>query len=246
MEHYLKRIGYDGDRTPNAENLARLIRCHIEHVPFENLDFYRNPRELSLDCADLYDKVVTRRRGGVCCELNTLLHKLLTDLGYDARPVLTRITLMPEPCPISHECVITVLDGKRYYCDVGFGGPGPKGLVCMDEPEIQVVYGESYRARWDGCIGTISKLMDGQWAPMLQLLDIPANVADFAIMLHYFTTHPGSRFVNLRTINLCLPGGYLALTGNTFTGRRGGETFHREVPEEQIPALLREEFGLVI
>lgn len=246
MEQYLKRIGFTGSRTPNLKNLSRLLRCHLEQVPFENLDFWQHPRELSLDYKDLYDKIVVRRRGGVCCELNTLFHHLLTSLGYESRPVLTRITLMPEPCPISHECLITLVEGKRYYCDVGFGGPGPKGLVCLDCAEVQNVFGERYRACWDGIICTISKEMEGRWQPLLQLIDLPANIADFALVLFYFTAHPDSHFVKLRTVNLCLPDGYLALTGNCFTGRRGGEHFRYEVPEAEIPTLLREEFGLTL
>ena len=48
MERYLERIGYTGDRSPNRENLTRLLRCHLETVPFENLDFWQNPRQLPL------------------------------------------------------------------------------------------------------------------------------------------------------------------------------------------------------
>lgn len=246
MERYLNRIGYTGNRTPTAENLARLIRCHLEHVPFENLDFWHHPRELSLRREELYRKIVTNRRGGVCCELNTLFSHLLTDLGYDARPVLARVTLMPEPCPISHECVVTVLEGKRYYCDVGFGGPGPKGLLCLDEPAVQTVWGEAYHTQWDGPVCTIIRDMDGRWMPVLKLLDIPANEGDFAIVLYYFTVNPDSHFVKTRTVNLCLPDGYLALTDNTFSGKRGSEHFRRDVPEEEIPELLRREFGLEV
>ena len=69
MEQYLARIGYTGDRTPSLENLTRLVRCHLETVPFENLSFWHNPCQMPLDVPALYDKVVTRRRGGVCCEL---------------------------------------------------------------------------------------------------------------------------------------------------------------------------------
>lgn len=247
MEQYLARIGYTGDRTPNLENLTRLLRCHLETVPFENLDFWHNPREMSLKTEDLYHKVVTRRRGGVCCELNSIFRWLLNQMGYEAYNIMVRILMRPGDNPISHECVVVVLDGKKYYCDVGFGGPGPKGLVCLDEEGIQTVFGEEYRADWDGVHAYIHKPMEGQWRPLLQLIDIPATEADFSVFLYFFTAHPDGHFVNMRTANLCLPdGGHLALTGNNFSGNRNGERFSRDVPEEEIPALLREEFGLVM
>ncbi|MBR2047979.1 MAG: arylamine N-acetyltransferase [Oscillospiraceae bacterium] len=245
MERYLERIGYTGDRSPNRENLTRLLRCHLETVPFENLDFWQNPRQLPLQIDALYDKVVTRRRGGVCCELNTIFCWLLRELGYEAYPVLVRIFMGPAPHPLSHECVIVVLDGKKYYCDVGFGGPGPKGLVCLEEAGVQTVFGSEFTVTRDGIHFCIHGNMDGTFQPLLQLLDIPATEADFGIVLYFFTAHPDALFVNQRTINLCQPdGGYLALTGNTFTGRRGGESIRREVPEAEIPALLKQEFGL--
>ena len=245
MERYLERIGYTGNRTPSLENLTRLLRCHLETVPFETLDFWHDPKQLSLQIPDLYDKVVSRRRGGVCCELNTIFCWLLQELGYDVYPVLVRILMRPGDNPISHECLIVRVDGKAYYCDVGFGGPGPKGLVCLDDEGVQQVFGDEFTVNRDGIHIYINANMGGTFCPLLQLLDIPATVADFEIVLFYFTAHPNGHFVNLRTVNLCQPdGGYLALTGNTFTGLRNGEKFQREVPEEEIPALLKQEFGL--
>lgn len=245
MERYLERIGYTGDRKPNLENLNRLLRCHLETVPFENLDFWHNPRQLSVRIPDLYEKVVTRRRGGVCCELNSIFCWLLRQMGYDAYPVLVRILMRPDHNPISHECVIVTVEGKKYYCDVGFGGPGPKGLVCLDEKKVQQVYGSAFTARREGIHVYINAKEAEDFRPLLQLLDIPATEADFEVVLFYFTAHPEGHFVHQRTVNLCLPdGGYLALTGNTFTGLRNGAKLHREIPEEEIPDLLRREFGL--
>ena len=245
MEGYLSRIGYTGGRVPSLENLSRLVRCHLETVPFENLDCLHNPSVFSLKLGDLYDKVVVRRRGGVCCELNTLFNHLLTELGYEAYSIMVRILMRPGANPISHQCVVVVLDGKKYYCDVGFGGPGPKGLVCLDTTQIQQVFGEEYRARWDGVLCTISKNFGDGWKPLLQLIDTPGNEMDFTVILIFSCGHPDGHFIRQRAINLCLPGGgYLAVMDNTFYGLRDGEKFSRDVPEEEMDALLREEFGL--
>jgi N-hydroxyarylamine O-acetyltransferase len=247
MEQYLARIGYTGDRTPSLENLTRLVRCHLETVPFENLSFWHNPCQMPLDVPALYDKVVTRRRGGVCCELNTIFCWLLKEMGYDAYNIMVRIFMRPGNAPISHECCIVVLDGKKYYCDVGFGGPGPKGPVCLAHSEAQDVFGNSFRARSESVFFYIDMPGENGWVPLLQLIDIPATVADFEVFLYFFTAHPDGHFVQMRTVNLCLPKGeYLALSGNTFTGKRNGEKIQREVPEEEIPALLEKEFGLVL
>ena len=161
---YLERIGYDGSPECSAENLARLLRCHLEQVPFENLDFFDDPKELPLDVDSLFDKIVTRRRGGVCCELNTLFGKLLSAMGYECYPVLVRIVMPGPPVSmISHQGIVARVDGKKYYCDVGFGGPGPKGALALDEEPVQVVDGERFRIRQEGVLVHIDRYYRKEW-----------------------------------------------------------------------------------
>ena len=51
-------------------------------MPFENLDIHRGvPIELAEPA--LLDKIVRRRRGGFCCELNGAFSALLSALGFD-------------------------------------------------------------------------------------------------------------------------------------------------------------------
>ena len=74
---YLNRIGYTGTRETSRENLDTLLRCHLETVPFEKLECSGSGAPLSNALDVLYDKVVVRRRGGICFELNSLLYGLL-------------------------------------------------------------------------------------------------------------------------------------------------------------------------
>src|SRR5947199_906 len=62
---YLQRIGYRGDRAPNAASLRALQIAHLQTVPFENLDIHLR-RPIVLDQARLFEKIVARRRGGFC------------------------------------------------------------------------------------------------------------------------------------------------------------------------------------
>ena len=55
--------------TPDSETLFRLQRAFLQAVPYENLDILAGiPLSLAEDA--LYDKLVTRRRGGYCFEIN--------------------------------------------------------------------------------------------------------------------------------------------------------------------------------
>jgi len=245
IQAYFDRIGYRGGRDCTARNLRTLLRCHLEQVPFENLDFYKAPREMPLDIPSLFDKIVTRRRGGVCCELNSLFCWLLRELGYQCYPVLVRVVTPGAPVMISHQGIVAIVEGTRYYCDVGFGGPGPKGLVDMDTDVEQVIDGKPFRVLGRGLQMTIQGKLDGNWTGILQFADVAAEDGDFQVVLYYATTRPGSYFLRGPIVNLCLPDGYKALTGNRLTVRRGDDTRQRTLETEaQLREALREEFGL--
>src|SRR6185295_18386444 len=80
---YLKRINYTGPLNPSAETLRNLHLAHLLAVPFENLDIHLG-RPIVLEDAALFDKIVERRRGGFCYELNGLFCWLLRELGFEA------------------------------------------------------------------------------------------------------------------------------------------------------------------
>ena len=88
---YLKRIGIDEIPEPTREKLDKIVYAHLTHVPFENLDECWDKACPSLKIPDLYDKIVTRNRGGYCFELNAALFSLLKALGYEVYPVACRI-----------------------------------------------------------------------------------------------------------------------------------------------------------
>ena len=54
------------------EFLDRLIRRHLEEIPFENLDLVRTHELISTDLDTVYKKIIQGKRGGYCFELNAL------------------------------------------------------------------------------------------------------------------------------------------------------------------------------
>src|SRR5690242_4007849 len=81
IDAYLDRIAYRGSRAPTAATLRELQVAHLLAVPFENLSIHaRQP--IVLEEGALFDKVVMRRRGGFCYELNGLFAALLRALGF--------------------------------------------------------------------------------------------------------------------------------------------------------------------
>ena len=81
VEHYLNRINYRGPRDVSTETLRELHKTHLLTVPFENLDVHLK-RPIILDEEKLVAKILGKRRGGICYELNGAFCLLLCGLGF--------------------------------------------------------------------------------------------------------------------------------------------------------------------
>jgi len=244
---YLNRIGFDGKVIPSIDCLKKLMHCHLMTVPFENLDVFHGHKEPSLEVDVMFEKIVIKRRGGYCFELNGLFSKLLEAVGFSVSSSIARIRFGRDFIPPAAHRVITVkIADKSYFCDVGFGGPGPKGALPLDEDPIQTVDGEKFRVKRQGIYVNIQRYHEETWIDTIRYADIPFIREDFTGLLYFASSAPGSHFVSQRIVNLCLPcGGSLALTGNRFTVRRNGEVIQKELTSEgEVSAVLEKEYGI--
>ena len=120
---YLDRIGVTAPAACDAAGLRTLHRAHQLTVPFENLSIHL-AEPISLDERDLADKIVRRRRGGFCYELNGAFALLLEALGAQVSRVAARVygETGPGP-PFDHlALIVRPADGSGpWLADVGFG-----------------------------------------------------------------------------------------------------------------------------
>ena len=79
---YLDRIGLPRPEHADAAALRALQLAHLHAVPFETLSVARGEPIVLTERA-LWEKLVERRRGGFCYELNGLFAWLLQELERD-------------------------------------------------------------------------------------------------------------------------------------------------------------------
>ena len=244
VEDYLARIDYSGSRSLTADTLDSLIRAHIARVPFENLDVFERKLVPSLEIPELFYKIVHRRRGGYCFELNSLFADLLESLGFPVRRIAARILMGRPEAPMSHMGLVAEAEGRRWFCDVGFGGPGPKGLIELREGE-QDVNGGVYRFVIHGEDVLMQRKTGENWGDVMRFDDRPFAPVDFELLNFYCARCEKVLFTRERVINLTLPGGSKALTGSRLTVRDGGEIREKDCRnEEELRHVLQTEFGL--
>ena len=136
VRNYLERISYSGGRELTLKNLAILQKEHVKAIPFENT-YVLKKTPITLTKEWIFEKVVTKKRGGFCFELNYLFNLLLKDLGYNV--LLLGGSVFQPPCfsepGLDNEHILSLvsLNGNSYIVDVAFGGN------CAVEP-LPLVY----------------------------------------------------------------------------------------------------------
>ena len=244
---YLAHLGIAEAPAATENFLVALTRAHLEVVPFENLDVHYAHKEPSLAAADLYNKVVGNKRGGYCFELNKLFFLLLTELGFDCRSVAARvINNRPEPCPISHRAVVVTVEGKRYFCDVGFGGAGPKGILPLDDGTEQTVAGQPFHISCEEDGIAISTYENGELWRVLKFKDEPWLDVDFATLNRYYATYHHSPFLLKRILYITTEDGWKSLIHQTFTRMSGDTKIVTELEPDQVKAVIAAEFNLAV
>ena len=95
---YFDRIGFQGEAKPDLATLVSLMRHQLHSVPFENLDVQAG-KVVSLVPEHIVDKIVQRRRGGYCYEVNGIFSMALQALGIPHRYVAARPMFYPVRRP---------------------------------------------------------------------------------------------------------------------------------------------------
>src|SRR5215213_3064404 len=255
VQAYLRRINYRGELAPTAAALRELHRAHLLAVPFENLDIHLG-RPIVLEQQALFDKIVTRRRGGFCYELNGLFALLLRDLGFEVTllaagvaradgsfgPDFDHLTLLVN-APSAEPAALN-LQSEVWLADVGFGDSFREPLRFVEAVE-QAQDGRAYRLERDQEHFTLMQRDGAGWEPQYRFTLQPHVQAEYADMCHYHQTSPESSFTRKRVCTLATPAGRITLSDLALIVTAHGERTEQILPDDSaFQAALREHFGI--
>jgi N-hydroxyarylamine O-acetyltransferase len=247
---YLRRIGYHGPLAPTLPTLRQLHVAHLLAVPFENLDIHQG-RPIVLDEAALFDKIVGRRRGGFCYELNGLFAALLRTVGFQVALLSARVTrgdgnFGPE---FDHMALLVQAEDSatgeelRMLADVGFGDSFREPLR-LDDPGEQYQGMGAYRLTHNGDDWQMEERSEGVWLPQYRFTLQPRRLAEFGAMCQYHQTSPDSHFTRGRICSLARPDGRISLSDlRLITTERGERQEQVLESQEEYAVALREHFG---
>lgn len=248
---YLKRIGYFDPIKPDVQTLHGLQRAHLLTVPFENLDI-RLKRPIRLDIESLWDKIILRRRGGFCYEVNGLFAWLLKEIGFDVTYLNARVYNRSGELgiPFDHLALLVSIPDQagRWLADVGFGDSFLEPLN-FEELGEQIQGLRAYRLEHvsDG-YATWQKNYDGSWEHRyffdLQPHSFPA---DYQAGCLYHQTSPNSSFTNSSIISRATSDGRVSLEKDRLILTQDGRRSERPVASKaEYVLLLKQYFDIAL
>ena len=194
LDAYLARIGLDHRPPATLEGLRTLHAAHLLAIPYENLDVQLGVK-VTIERPAIFDKMVTRRRGGWCYEMNGLFGWALAELGFRVtRSTGAVMRILGGESTVANHLVLRVdLEEGTYLADVGFGD-GPRAPFEIAPHEFE-----------SGGFHYGVEQADGEWwrfinhpdgaAPCFDFKIAPADEAKFEAKCAELQVAPQSHFV---------------------------------------------------
>ena len=242
---YFARIDYSGPSTPTSETLGEIHRAHLLAVPFENLDISLE-RPIAIEEDAILRKIVERRRGGFCYELNGAFAALLRALGFRVTLLSARVSKESggESPEFDHLALRVDLE-RPWLADVGFGELFMEPLA-LEPEKVQQDPAAAFRLLQFGERLQLEKLESGgRWKREYSFSLVPRRLEDFRARCQFHQTSPESHFTQNRICTRATPEGRITLSGMRLIVARNGVREERMLSsEEERIDLLREVFGI--
>lgn len=246
VDRILERIGYRGPTRPTLAVLRELELAFLLAIPFENLDIHRG-RKIELAPESVFDKIVTKRRGGICFERNILFHELLAALGYNVAYLSARMVRGERPSPDFGHMVLLVRLDDEHLVDAG-NGSFCRSPLRIDGADRDDSEGYSHRVDRHGTeLALYARKAGADWAARFIFTTTPRSVPQFEVMNRLHQTSPDSPFIRHPLVTLASPEGRVTLIGRRLiqSSSRGRKEWELS-SDEQYRRCLERYFGIVL
>jgi N-hydroxyarylamine O-acetyltransferase len=248
--HYLQRIKFVSMLEPTANSLHTLQLAHMQAVQFENLDIVPLHRPIVLDLDALWDKIVVRRRGGFCYELNGLFAYLLRELGFRVTYLNARVFRRDGSLGIDFDHLALLVtdpsEGTEWLADVGFGDSFGKPLPLLNGEQEDGLRAYKLETMGQGYVAW-QRNYDFKWNRMYYFDLTPHSFPDEYESACSFHQHsPESSFTRQSIVSRATPDGRVSLEERRLIVTHNGLRSEREIAQEEWPRLLNELFDVVL
>ncbi|MCX4696573.1 arylamine N-acetyltransferase [Streptomyces sp. NBC_01408] len=243
VDAYLTRIGATRPTAPDLAGLRHVTERAVLSVPFENLDYHLEGREIHMDQRSV-DKVGREHRGGGCYEVNPALGFVLEALGYEVDILPGRVHRPEGLGPFLGHLALKVTIGENaYLVDTGFGR-NSRFPLDLGSREVQGdPHGEYQLKDVEGQAATVDLWLGGR--PLYQVVETPVRIEDYAPSLWWYRTAPDSSFLQALFCSVRTENGLVTLKGrhlNVVDGDQRSKTVLED--DADVIAAYKTHFGI--
>ena len=245
IDAYIQRIKYEGEKLPAVDTLKSIHHSQLFTIPFENFDIQLG-RGINLDPGAIFRKLVHKKRGGYCFELNGIFLMALNALGFSARALLARVHLTGTPTGRGHQIELITIQKEQWIADVGFGGDTPRFPIPLIFNQPITHDGQTLRLVRDDLFGIIlQSFKEEEWRDLYSFDLGYVCPADIDYGNHFTSTSSRSRFTFARVAALPVENGGITLLNNTLKKVVAGKEIVQELSGGQgYLEALKTNFGI--
>ena len=248
LNQYLQRIQFDDPGSADERTLREIHVAQLLSVPFENLSIHAG-EPIALEDEALFEKIVGRKRGGFCYELNGLFAWLLRELGFNVSMLSAEVANSSGAySPAFDHMVLLVRLRKPWLVDVGFGDLFGEPLPLV-EGKVITQGTRSFRLDRERAEKWVLMQCDteAEWQAQYRFDLTPHAYPDYQPMCAFHQTSPDSHFTQRRICSRMTEEGRVTLSGMRLITTTLGERVERELADEREYAdMLKLHFGVVL
>ena len=247
---FLKRIGLSQIEVVTFDSLPEILEKTAYTLPFENSSVLaETTREITK--GNVIDRVLNRKEGGVCYELNTALYLFLAESGMDVCLVrgVTHVNGW-SPTGRTHVAIILKYEGQDYLIDTGFGGnlplkpvPFSGETVSSNNGEFRVRQKETEHGNYLFELKLKHKDPDWRIGYAFDTENPVQDLSDLNDMQEIIKAHPKSPFNKSPLYTRLTETGSITLTEHSLTIWEDGAVRKEELDEARFKELKEKLFG---
>lgn len=247
LDAYLERIDDHGPLSPSVETLRRLHRAQMTHIPFENIALFEG-QPIQIDPTSIFTKLVERRRGGYCHEMNGLFSTVLRHLGFTVTNLAAHVFHDGIPAAKGHRLSLVEIEGKRWLADVGFGGNCLIEAIPFELDQEFPQYHDTFRLKDDPQYGfVLQHKLEDQWRTLYAFSLAACYDVDYRMMNYYTSTSPDSTFTQHIICTITTEENRIILFDDTLKIRSPKETITLSLEDKDTyREALQRYFGIVL
>lgn len=249
---FRERIGLDREINISFDVLDLVLEKTAKAIPFENLCIMTK-QTYEITKENIINKILVRKEGGLCYELNALLFYFLIENGFDA--FLSRGIVYINDTETSpertHLIILLSYNEQTYLVDTGFGGNLPLKPVPLTGETVTSSNGQ-FRLKkvesehGDYLLEQKLKHKHTEWVKGYAF-DSKKPITSYdelGDIQEIIAVHPKSPFNQSPLITMLTDHGNVTLTDTTFTQWENGVVTKREIEQQEFHRLKKEYFGL--